>query len=869
MEKMELKPLALMVERVYRNGEESDTTLVTELLYLGEFITKIVTSLFVAALDANADQDQYRVLHRLVRADGIGEWVSALEELLSGPASQSLSPAVHDIRKTLTEKHGSDAWQFSAVNEISDTLKGFYSEHPSLHKKVSLLDWFRVFSMLRNKTRGHGAPTPAKCHEWSGSLQSSLETVCTNLPLDSFSWVYLHRNLSGRYRVTKLCGNTEPFESLKTPGAESAANLENGIYVWADGYRRVELCHTDGNVSDFFFPNGAFKGKTFELHSLITDNRLQGDASAYAAPATARPSSETEGLGELGVINNVFTNLPQTSDIYVARPKLEKEIRDALLNDRHPMVTLVGRGGIGKTTLALKLLREISSTDRYELIIWFSSRDIDLTPTGPKTVSPKVLTENEIATEYTRLVGIHSSIDKKKQKYIDVFSNELTKSSNGPTLFVFDNFETARNPVDMFNWIDCYIRLPNKVLITSRFRDFKADYPIEIHGMEESEARYLVEKTTKNLGVNYLSREQETDVIECANYHPYIIKILLGEIANRKAYQKPKKIMARQEEILEALFERSFLNISPLAKNVFLTLCAWRSLVPQLAVEAMIHSHGDISVDPEVVIDQLVGISLVERKFGKDRASFLEVPLSAAVFGQKKLEVTTGGFMIKADVKFLQDFGATRVSGIELGIEPRIGKFFKSIAERIAKGENVLGDYREVLEFLASQHSKTWLLTAELEFEMGLPKNQANAAACLRRFLETDPPDKDALQAWLRLEQYYRQAGNIAEACAAILKADKIEEQPYYRLSNMASALNSDTQTRAELTKDQIAAAYKPLSTLMESRLSEANAVDHSRLAWLHLHCRQEERSLEVAELGLSYDPHNVYCQRLVDKLSY
>lgn len=53
----------------------------------------------------------------------------------------------------------------------------------------------------------------------------------------------------------------------------------------------------------------------------------------------------------------------------------------------------------------------------------------------------------------------------------------------------------------------------------------------------------------------------------------------------------------------------------------------------------------------------------------------------------------------------------------------------------------------------------------------------------------------------------------------------------------------------------------------MELHLQEASATDLSRLAWLHLHVGDEQRALEVAELGLRRDPDHLFCERLVEKL--
>ena len=118
------------------------------------------------------------------------------------------------------------------------------------------------------------------------------------------------------------------------------------------------------------------------------------------APASERPPSETEGKRELDILHRVFTNLPTLTAGYVRRPQLEDEVRAALMDDHHSIVTLVGRGGIGKTLLALAALRKVAETDRFEVIVWFSARDIDLMTSGAKPVQPRVLTDREIAEQY-------------------------------------------------------------------------------------------------------------------------------------------------------------------------------------------------------------------------------------------------------------------------------------------------------------------------------------------------------------------------------------------------------------------------------------------------------------------------------------
>jgi len=70
---MPFVPMQKMLERVDLSLEESDVSYFLSLLYSGEMLTKIVTAALVAGLEDDPDRHRYRQLHRLVRADGIGE----------------------------------------------------------------------------------------------------------------------------------------------------------------------------------------------------------------------------------------------------------------------------------------------------------------------------------------------------------------------------------------------------------------------------------------------------------------------------------------------------------------------------------------------------------------------------------------------------------------------------------------------------------------------------------------------------------------------------------------------------------------------------------------------------------------------------
>jgi hypothetical protein len=442
---MGFKPLDKMWERVEVAREDSDTSLFLHLLYLGEMLTKIVTAGLVASIVDDPDRHRYQQLHSLVRADGVGDWSRAINDILTGSAKPHLCSSAKIEQTELTQKCGTGTWQYEAVSRLDGCLKKVSQTSEALSAKVQGLKWFSTFAELRNKSpRGHGAPPSSVCSGVCPDLEESIRMLVDNHHLFKRSWAYINRNLSGKYRVTKLTADTTPFDSLRS---NRSINLPDGdgVYVYFDQPAKVTLIESDVDAVDFFFPNGAFNGKRFEYISYITGDKLNGDATPYLVPTTELPPSETQGIGILDVQGQCYGNLPPAPKGYVHRHSLEAELLKILKNDRHPVVTLVGTGGLGKTSLALSVLHQVAAQGLFTAIFWFSARDIDLLPDGPKFVKPHVRTEKDIAKEFVRMMAPKEAEQKDFDNvlYLSIALRESPLKSleyPAPLLFVFDNF---------------------------------------------------------------------------------------------------------------------------------------------------------------------------------------------------------------------------------------------------------------------------------------------------------------------------------------------------------------------------------------------------------------------------------------------
>ena len=392
-------------------------------------------------------------------------------------------------------------------------------------------------------------------------MERSISLFYQNFSLFQRPWVFLHRNLSGKYRVSAISQDTAPFDFLKK---KSIHTFPNGVYIFFGTPRLVPLLISDAELQDFFFANGGLSGRRFELLSYSTDDKLDGDATTYKSPPGTLPPSETEGHGELLPKGKCFSNVPDLIRDYISRPQLEENLFQLLLDDRRQIVTLVGKGGIGKTLLSLRVIQRLYEESRYQSIVWLSARDVDLQFTGPKPVRPRVLSPEDMSEFYAKLVLSTEKMNEKGFKARAYFERQLQQSDTGACLFVFDNFETTQNPIEMFNWIDAFIRLPNKALITTRLRDFKGDYPLEVHGMADTEARALVDQTAGHHGIKHLlTDEYIVELIDRSEGHPYVIKILLGEVVKANRLASIKHLVAASDEILIALFERTYASLTP------------------------------------------------------------------------------------------------------------------------------------------------------------------------------------------------------------------------------------------------------------------------------------------------------------------
>lgn len=824
-----------------------------ETILLAEFVLKVAVAGVVAGIRDDADRYRYRYEYSLIRASGIGEWHKTLQEVVSGPAYALLSEPFQESINSLTRSFplGDSAWQSRATENAVVALRALKPE-TSAPTKIRAQQWPEYITILRNRTRGHGALTQARANQVWPALKDSVRAFMDGFPLFRAEWAYLHRNNSGKFRVIPISDGSSSLDYLKS---STQYTFANGVHIATDDGRpvRVNLLESDLDLSDFWVANGGYNERdaTAEWLSYATDQTIRSSADRWAQVPLTLPGSRTDGEAVLEVQGNIFGNLPAAPTNYVNRPKLEAELRSRLeASDWHRVITLVGPGGVGKTTLTLTVLHELALEGPYASIVWFSSRDIDLTERGPVSVRPKVLTLKDVGKAIWSF--LQSDDPPRTLDREDYLSSQIRSFELGPCLFVFDNFETFEQPGGVYDWLNSHIGPENKVLITTRLRNFKGDYPVEVTGMTRPEFDTLVRVTGGQLGItDRLTSNLVDEIYSISDGHPYVTKLLLGHAAVAGA-QGVGRILTSRQDVLQALFERSFIQLTPLAQRTFLTLCGWRSAVPRLAIEAVLtrSASPDEIPDTRGAIDQLINYSLIEKFTGLDESEFVRVPGISRAFGQRKLEVSPWQAVIKEDVELLQLFGPMQASETKKGYRPRIERFLSALEGRISSPAE-LERWAPLIDAVARAFPEAWLRLAGWAEDLG---DLDRAIGACSNFLESCP---DSEVGWKKFASLARSTGDARAEAQALISHSRLRQDDLWEIFGDVHRLNELIQDlRNLMSKDERQAFYSSMLGLLDRiDTSTLNPTQLSRLAWLAVHAGQTHLARTYAQLLEDLDP--------------
>ena len=890
-------PWLAVKSRIDSEGPISDNAYYDSLAKSFEFLTKYIATLLISMLPPDVpeySQSRYLWEYKLVRASGLGPWRDAIRKLSGGVffsilSNRFASLGYSDAIEQLTMKAEENQWQHKVAKAIIESKNMVLDKQSSVPLKTSLLTALDHFVEFRNKD-AHGAPLSATKSSAASYLEEAVQQIEDHLALLKVPLIICRKTIKGRgssvVPTVNACLARQDCTQLGYIHKEN--NESDGLFILdnhdktsdeAKIYKVSRLIEIDKDSSEeYYIANGSVRRSDWKAEWLSYSSGRRKRISIKQWKERP-PSSETSAYDNLIYRGNILTNAPELPDDYIDRLALQEELEDAL--GRRQIITLKGSGGIGKTSLALWAVHRLAKAEQFDVVLWFSSRDIDLRSGGAYEVDPDVTTVGDICQTARKLLEDTGTVIEGSLPSDMLLQKILHSNESGRVLWVLDNFETVEDQKSVFELFDQYICHPknkwHKLLITTRHRFFQGDYSVQVDGMSKSEFESLVKKEMikSKKSKKFLQDEDIERLFRDSNGHPYIAKIVLGGMIQGKS-RKLTPSLSRREDILDALFERTFGQLSNDARHVYLLLSKWNNLISFVALDLTINSMGGDAqqVNVDQATDELIAYSLIEC-YGDEPGQnedwiWFNVPTPSRIFGGKKLIADPLRFSIEKEFRQIQRFGVCTPKDIMDQVRP-VRRFWYSTREdvirqlRQGRGPiDSLGQWYPWFYRLGSSVPQLWSWLAQYLEETGSLEaeefyRQAISAAGaspgkshlsesmldLAKYLEEKGSDKKALETWV-----YR-------ACSRNATFDD--------LSHAANKVNGWIRRgRVSLKKEERKILLDKLVKKMEDRSNEASAQDFSRLAWLYVNMDDIENGKNAANRGLVLDYNQRDCKKFL-----
>ncbi|MCK6640512.1 MAG: NB-ARC domain-containing protein [Bacteroidia bacterium] len=315
-----------------------------------------------------------------------------------------------------------------------------------------------------------------------------------------------------------------------------------------------------------------------------------------------------------GIINNLPTPDYEYEGGFVGRDEDIKEIIKLLQHEKFSVVTITGAGGVGKTSLALKVIQEMTQrpkSSKYDAIIWLSAKENKLSPFGIEDIEPTFRSFEDILDTIIEVLGFGMEINSEENSIEskETLANTLFELSKS-ILIIVDNLETVTDQ-RIINFI---IEAPSKIkfLITSRKGLGQVERRYELKQLKEKEAIYLFRQLAKDKQLQSLVKIDDNTIRRYVNKvsnYPLAIKWVIGQVARGRDINKIiDSIDDASGDISKFCFEQIFGMLNSNSKQILFALCCFDE-PPTPSVLSYVVDVGGQEFDDS--IEELILVSLI------------------------------------------------------------------------------------------------------------------------------------------------------------------------------------------------------------------------------------------------------------------
>lgn len=523
-----------------------------------------------------------------------------------------------------------------------------------------------------------------------------------------------------------------------------------------------------------------------------------------------------------GITNNLPTPDYEYEGGFVGRDDDIKEIIKYLQREKFNVVTITGAGGVGKTSLALKVIQEITQkpkADKYDAIIWLSAKEDKLSPFGVQDIEPDFKSYEELLDTIINVLGFGIKLNN------DLETVE-TKENTVETLFeivdniliVIDNLETVTDERILNFIIDAPVKA--KFLITSRKGLGQVERRYELKQLKEKEAVYLFRQLSKDKQITSLTKldnELIKKYVNKVSNYPLAIKWVIGQVARGRDINKViNSIDDATGDISKFCFEQIFGMLNDDSKGILFALCCFEE-PPTSSLLRYVVDIDNTTFDD--CIEELILVSLViPEQFKNEQneisSKFYILPLTKGYIRQQlnnnsglrenilqRLAEVEGTITATEQAKREYRFSLHNLGAISE--EEKISAIFTQTAfQKYQAGlyDDAVENYKKAIE-VAPRFSSVYRNWAVME---SYENHLFEADQLMQKASELNPEDPQIWLLW----------GNIKRKANKLVEADEKYKIAYSLTPDNPIILNAYGQTRGRL------ADYETALDLLNSALT-------------------------------------------------
>lgn len=458
-------------------------------------------------------------------------------------------------------------------------------------------------------------------------------------------------------------------------------------------------------------------------------------------------------IGTHGIISNLPIPDYDYEGGFVGRDDDKKKVKQYLKSPKIFVTTITGAGGVGKTSLALKILQEITlvNPDLFDSILWLSAKENKLSALGIEDIEPTLKSYEELLDTIINVFEFADELDSDKIESKEELTNTIIECCKN-VLIVIDNLETITDE-RIINFI--FDAPPNvKFLITSRKGIGQLERRHELKQLKEKEAIYLFRQLAKDKQLSHLVKIKNDVIkkyVQKVSYFPLAIKWVLGQVARGKDINKIiSSINEEESDISKFCFEQIFTSLPEKCKNVLYALTLTET-PPTKTVLQHISNLDDNEFDD--AIEDLILVSL----------------LIPEQFQNESKEISTKFTLLPLTKGFIR-LQLNKYTELKLNLSKRISEIESTVSE----SQRATKEYKHSLYNYGAKTDEEKIATiiSQTAFQKYQNGNYLEAVEDYKRSIKLAPNFAPLYRNWGVMESY---ENHLQEAISLMEKAAEID----------------------------------------------------------------------------------------------